>query len=100
MTTHLAPNRLALPPPAAAIIRRAKVFLTAVAFAAAALLVVTGSWPLRALAVVAFVRGLFASDVMTMRNAARHRGSAPVRPTRSAGIAHGTAGFSHAAAAG
>ena len=74
MTTHLAPNRFALPPPAASLVRRAKVFLTAVAFVAATLLVVAGSWPLKALAVLAFVRGLFATDVMAMRNAPRrHR---------------------------
>jgi hypothetical protein len=93
MTTHLAPNRWALPPPAAALIRRAKIVLAAVAFVAAVLLVVAGSWPLKALVVLAFVRGLFASDVMAMRNAPRHRRSAPARPTQSAGVSIGTPGF-------
>ena len=82
MTTHLAPNRLALPPPAEALIRRAKVFLTAVAFLAAILLVAAGSWPLKALVVLVFVRGLFASDVIAMQKVSRYRRSAQARRTQ------------------
>jgi UPF0716 family protein affecting phage T7 exclusion len=74
MTTHLGLNRLTLSPPAAGLIRRAKIALTAVAFVAAVLLVAVVSWPLKVLILLVFVRGLFASDVMAMRNAERHRG--------------------------
>jgi hypothetical protein len=77
-------NRMALPPPTlarstpdvrrdlrglpSALARRARVVLTAIALVAAALLVAVGSWPLKALAVVVFIRGLFASDITAMRS--------------------------------
>ena len=81
MTTHLAPNRRALPPPAAGLIRRAKVFLTAVALVAAILLVAAGSWPLKALVMLVFVRGLFASDVVAFQKVSRHRRSTQAHGT-------------------
>ena len=59
----------------AATILRAKVVLTAIALAAAVALVAVGSWPLKVLVVLAFVRGLFASDLMAFRSAPRRRGS-------------------------
>ena len=74
MTTQLGLNRLTLSPPAAGLIRRAKIALTAGAFVAAVLLVAVVSWPLKVLILLVFIRGLFASDVMAMRNAERHRG--------------------------
>ena len=43
---------------------RAKVVLTAIVLAAAVALVAVASWPLKALVVLAFVRGVFASDLM------------------------------------
>ena len=94
MRLLLAPNRMALPPPdraprrsgasdvrrhtrrsPAATIVRAKVVLTTIALAAAVALVAVASWPLKILVVVAFVRGLFASDVMALRNAPQRRRS-------------------------
>ena len=48
---------------------RAKVVLTAIVLTAAVVLVVFGSWPFKILVVLAFVRGLFASDVVSLRNA-------------------------------
>ena len=56
---------------------RVKVVLTAIALTAAVVLVVVGSWPFKALVVLAFVRGLFASDVLALRNA-RRGGSDPL----------------------
>ena len=50
---------------------RAKVVLTAIALTAAVVLVVVASWPFKVLVVLAFVRGLFASDVIALRNARR-----------------------------
>jgi ABC-type enterochelin transport system permease subunit len=50
-------------------VRRAKIVLTAIALTAAVVLVVVGSWPFKALVVLAFVRGLFASDVVSLRGA-------------------------------
>jgi hypothetical protein len=81
MPTHLAPNRTALPPPAAAFVRRGKTVLLAIAFAASMLLVAGGAWPLKFLVVLAFVRGLFASGVMALRNARRGGRAARVPPT-------------------
>lgn len=78
MERRLVLNRMALPPPAAALMRRARVVLTAMAFVAAVLLVAVGSWPLKVLVVLAFVRGLVASDVMAFRNASRPRGARPL----------------------
>ena len=94
MRLLLAPYRMALPPPdraphgsgaldvrrdtrrsPAATIVRAKVVLTAIALGAAVGLVAVASWPLKILVVVAFVRGLFASDVMALRNAPQRRRS-------------------------
>ena len=85
-------DRMALPPPRRALYRsggldmrrdagrspaatvlRAKVVLTAIALAAAVALVAVASWPLKALVVLAFVRGVFASDLMAFRNAPRRR---------------------------
>jgi len=66
-----------------ATILRAKVVLTAVALAAAVALVAVGSWPLKVLAVLAFVRGLFASDIISLRNALRRRVSEQASPTAS-----------------
>lgn len=57
---------------------RAKVVLVAMALAAAVVLVAVGSWPLKVLIVLAFVRGLFASDLLAIRSASDHR-----RSTRS-----------------
>jgi hypothetical protein len=63
-------------------ISRAKVVLTAIALTAAVLLVIVSSWPFKILVVLAFVRGLFASDVIALRNARRRasdaRGHGPV----------------------
>ena len=83
MTTHVTANRFALPPPATAVLRRAKIILTAFAVVAAMLLVAVGSWPLKALIVLVFVRGFFASDVMAMRNAPRAASPARADPPRS-----------------
>lgn len=47
---------------------RAKLVLTAIALTAAAVLVVVGSWPFKILVMLAFVRGLFASNVLAMQN--------------------------------
>jgi hypothetical protein len=58
----------------AATIRRAKVVLTAIVLATAVGLIAVASWPLKVLVVLAFVRGLFASDLIALRNAARRRG--------------------------
>lgn len=63
-------------PPAATILR-AKVILTAIALAAAIALVVVASWPLKVLVILAFVRGLFASDLIAFRSAPRPRRSDP-----------------------
>ena len=93
MTTHLAPNRTALPPPAAALVRRGKIILLAIAFVASILLVAVGAWPLKVLVVLAFVRGLFASGVIAVRNtrrggrAARLPPTAPVNASRLRGAA-------------
>jgi hypothetical protein len=65
---------------AATAIRRAKVILTAVALAAAIMLVAVSSWPLKLLVVLVFVRGVFASDVMAFRNAPRR----PATPATAA----------------
>jgi len=54
-----------------AIILRAKVFLTAIAVTAVVALVAFASWPLKVLVVLVFVRGLFASDLVSLRNAPR-----------------------------
>lgn len=70
----------------AALIVRAKVILTALALVAAVVLVAVGSWPLKILVVLGFVRGVFASDLVVLRNAGRHRASARV-PRASPGVA-------------
>jgi hypothetical protein len=70
----------------AALIVRAKVILTALALVAAVVLVAVGSWPLKILVVLAFVRGVFASDLVVLRNAGRQRASARV-PRASPGVA-------------
>ena len=59
----------------AATVLRAKVVLTAIALAAAVALVAVASWPLKVLIVLAFVRGLFASDIIALRSAPRRRSS-------------------------
>ena len=64
-------------------ILRGKVVLTAIAFAAAVALVVVASWPLKVLVVLAFVRGLFATDLIALRNAPRRRSSKQTPPTAS-----------------
>ena len=84
MNTRLERNRFALPPPVGAPVRRAKIVLTALALVASILLVAVSSWPLKLLVVLVFVRGLFASDVVSFRNASRHRDWAPSTPTSSA----------------
>ena len=100
MRLSLALNRMTLPPPIstrtdhessdmhrdarrspAAISLRAKVVLTAVALVAAVVLVAVASWPLKVLVVLAFVRGLFASDLIAFRDAPRSRGSNPTVET-------------------
>ena len=63
-------------PPAATILR-AKVVLTAIALVAAIALVVVAAWPLKVLVILAFVRGLFASDLIAFRKAPRLRRSDP-----------------------
>ena len=68
---------------AAATIRRAKVVFTAIALAATFALVAVGSWPLKVLVVLAFVRGLFASDLIALRNAPRRPSSGEPRSTTS-----------------
>ena len=52
-------------------ISRAKVVLTAIALTAAVVLVAVSSWPFKILVVLAFVRGLFASDMIPLRNTRR-----------------------------
>ena len=64
--------------PGAAIVR-AKVVLTAIALAAAVMVVAVTSWPLKLLAILAFVRGLFASDLMAFRNLPRRSRSEGLR---------------------
>jgi fatty acid desaturase len=64
-------------------ILRAKVVLTAIALAAAVGLIAVASWPLKVLVVLAFVRGLFASDLIALRNAPRWRSSEQASPTAS-----------------
>ena len=54
--------------------RRAKIVLTVIVLAAVVALGAVASWPLKLLVVLAFVRGLFAADIIAFRNAAR-RGS-------------------------
>ena len=66
--------------PAAATILRAKVVLTAITLAAAVGLVAVVSWPLKVLVVLAFVRGLFASNLIALRNAPRRRSSEQASP--------------------
>ena len=57
-----------------AIILRAKVVLTAIALAATVVLVAVSSWPLKVIVILAFVRGLFASDLAALRSKPRaHR---------------------------
>ena len=85
MTTRLVPHRLALPPPVAALVRRAKIVLTAVAFVASILMVAVASWPFKVLVVLVFIRGLFASDVMAFRAAPRDRRWAMARERRAYG---------------
>jgi hypothetical protein len=72
---------------AAAIILRAKVVLTAMAFAAAVVSVTVASWPLKALVGLAFVRGLLASDLVKIRNAPRLRSPKPAPPPASSDAA-------------
>ena len=105
MRSFIAPNRMALPPPpshvadsgrhrahrdigtvATALITRAKVVLTALALTAAVVLVAAGSWPLKILAVLAFVRGVFASDLVAFRNVPRRRSLAPLRPAETSPV--------------
>ena len=82
MTTYVAPNRTAMPPSFAVLVRRAKIVLTALALVASILVIAVGAWPLKILVVLAFVRGLFASDVIALRNAPRRRGRAYAPHTR------------------
>jgi len=70
---------------ATAAIRRAKVALMAITVLAAVVLVAVGSWPLKILVVLAFVRGLFASDLVALRNAPRRRSSKENRSPASSG---------------
>jgi hypothetical protein len=57
-----------------AVILRAQVVLTAIALAAAVVLVVVSSWPLKIIMILAFIRGLFASDLIALRSEPRaHR---------------------------
>jgi hypothetical protein len=50
------------------VILRAKVVLTAIAVAAAVVLVTVSSWPLKVIVILTFVRGLFASDLIALRS--------------------------------
>lgn len=56
--------------PSAAMLR-AKVVLTAIALAAAVVLVAVAWWPVKILALLVFVRGMFAVDIIADRAAAR-----------------------------
>jgi hypothetical protein len=82
MPTYVAPNRTAVPPSFAVLVRRAKIVLTASALVASILVIAVGAWPLKILVALAFVRGMFASDVIALRNAPRRRGRAYERHTR------------------
>ena len=57
-------------------VRRAKIVFTAIALTAAVVLLAVGSWPFKVLVVLAFVRGLFASDVISMRSATTREAAA------------------------
>ncbi len=75
MTTNSMIAHLANPPPVArsprSVMFRAKMVLVSIAVVAAVLLVVVGSWPLKLLVMLAFVRGLFAADILAFRHASR-----------------------------
>ena len=71
--------RLDVGRPPAATILRAKVVLTSIALAAAVALVAVASWPLKVLVVLAFVRGLFASDLLGSLQALSRRRSTASR---------------------
>ena len=75
MTMNSMIAHLANPPPVArsprALMFRAKMVLVSIALVAAVLLIAVASWPLKLLVVLAFVRGLFAADIVAFRNAPR-----------------------------
>jgi len=75
MTTNSMIAHLANPPPVErsprAVMFRAKMVLVSIALVAAVLLIAVASWPLKLLVVLAFVRGLFAADIVLFRNAPR-----------------------------
>lgn len=72
-----------------ATVLRAKVVLTAIAFVAAVLLVMLAWWPLKILVALAFVRGLFAIDLIATRRAPRDHGGAARRRVPSHSLADG-----------
>lgn len=61
---------------------RAKVVRTAIALTAAVVLVALGSWPFKVLVVLAFVRGLVASDVIALRSGRRRRSDSLIHAAR------------------
>lgn len=68
-----------------AVLLRARIVLVSMALVAAVLLVAVGSWPLKLAVVLAFARGLFASDIAAFRHPPRaDRAKRPGRPAGSA----------------
>lgn len=81
---------MANPPPRArsprAVLFRARMVLVSIALVAAVLLIVVASWPLKLLVVLAFVRGLFAADIVALRNVARAKRSEHLTSAHPAGV--------------
>ncbi len=79
MTMNSMIAHLANPPPVErsprAVMFRAKMVLVSIALIAAVLLIAVASWPLKLLVVLAFVRGLFAADILAFRHASRAKPS-------------------------
>jgi hypothetical protein len=75
MTMNSMIVHLANPPPVErsprAVMFRARMVLVSIALVAAVLLIAVASWPLKLLVVLAFVRGLFAADIVAFRHAPR-----------------------------
>ena len=75
MTMNSMIAHLANPPPVErsprAVMFRARMVLVSIALVAAVLLIAVASWPLKLLVVLAFVRGLFAADIVAFRHVPR-----------------------------
>ena len=75
MTMNSMIAHLANPPPVErsprAVMFRARMILVSIALVAAVLLIAVASWPLKLLVVLAFVRGLFAADIVAFRHVPR-----------------------------